>query len=89
MPFELLLLVRARKASAFVSPGVGELAPYFGLSPSEAKVLLALIEGHAPKEIAVSTSVAERTVRNQIAALMQKMYCSRQSELVRLSSLLR
>jgi DNA-binding CsgD family transcriptional regulator len=86
---EALLLVRARQASAFVVPGVEELSSFFGLTTAEAKVLLGLIDGRPPKEIALASGVAERTVRNQIASLMQKMSCSRQSELVRLGSLLR
>ena len=89
LAFEPLLLVRVRKSSVFSTPGVEEVASFFSLTPAEARVLLALIEGRAPREIALTTGVAERTVRNQIASLMQKMSCSRQSELVRLGSLLR
>lgn len=86
---ESLLLVRARKISAFDVPGTAELGAFFGLSVGEAKVLASLIEGRSPKEIALAGHVAESTVRNQIASLMQKMCCNRQTELVRLGSLLR
>ena len=86
---EPLLLVRARKTSAFDVPDAAELATFFGLTVAESRVLLQLVEGHSPKDIAVANSVAERTVRNQIASLMTKMSCTRMSELVRLGSLLR
>jgi DNA-binding CsgD family transcriptional regulator len=86
---ESLLLVRARKTSAFDLPDVAELAMFFGLTVAESRVLLLLIEGRAPKDIAIENKVAERTVRNQVVSLMKKMSCSRLSELVRLGSLLR
>ncbi|SAL00371.1 LuxR family transcriptional regulator [Caballeronia calidae] len=86
---ESLLMVRARKTSAFDVPEAAELATFFGLTVAESRVLLQLVEGHSPKDIAVSNAVAERTVRNQIASLMTKMSCTRMSELVRLGSLLR
>ncbi|MFM0140649.1 helix-turn-helix domain-containing protein [Caballeronia grimmiae] len=86
---ESLLLLRARKTSAFDVPDAAELATFFGLTVAEARVLLRLVEGHSPKDIAVANAVAERTVRNQIASLMVKMSCTRLSELVRLGSLLR
>ncbi|KAA1006197.1 helix-turn-helix transcriptional regulator [Paraburkholderia panacisoli] len=89
MANESLLLVRARKTSAFDVPGVAELGTFFGLSVAESRVLLLLIEGRSPKEVAIANNVAERTVRNQVVALMRKMSCTRLSELVRLGSLLR
>ena len=85
---ENILFVRLCKHSAFKLPEVLELCAHFGITPAEGRVLLALVAGHAPNEIASVSGVAERTVRNQIASLMQKMGCSRQCELVRLGSLL-
>lgn len=85
---ENILFVRIRKNSAFVLPDIEELCTTFGITPAEGRVLLALVSGHAPNELASASGVAERTVRNQIASLMRKMGCNRQSELVRLGSLL-
>jgi DNA-binding CsgD family transcriptional regulator len=85
---ENIFFIRLRKHSAFNLPDVQELCAHFGITPAEGRILLALVAGHAPNEIASVSGVAERTVRNQIASLMQKMDCSRQSELVRLASLL-
>jgi len=86
---EHALFVRMHKNSAFAVPELEELAAFFALTPAEAKVLAGLIAGHTPSEYARTSGVAEATVRNQIASLMRKMSCSRQSELVRLGSLLR
>lgn len=85
---ESTLIVRIRKNSAFAVPGLDELAAFFSLTPAEARVLAALVSGHSPAEYAAATGVATATVRNQISALMRKMSCSRQSELVRLGTLL-
>lgn len=85
---EPTLIVRIRKNSAFTVPGLEELAAFFSLTPAEARVLAALVGGHSPAEYATATGVATATVRNQINSLMRKMSCSRQSELVRLGTLL-
>ncbi|MFL9898899.1 helix-turn-helix transcriptional regulator [Paraburkholderia fungorum] len=85
---EALLFVRLRKASAFTVPAVAELADFFVLTTAEARVLAALVAGHTVSEYAATFGVAERTVRNQIASVMRKMSCSRQSELVRLGAML-
>jgi len=85
---EHALFVRMHKNSAFAVPELGELAAFFVLTPAEARVLAGLIAGHTPREIANAAGLAEATVRNQIASLMRKMSCTRQSELVRLGSLL-
>lgn len=85
---ENILFVRLRKHSAFELPNAQELCAHFGITPAEGRVLLALVAGHTASEIAAVSGVAERTVRNQIASLMQKMGCSRQCELVRLGALL-
>ncbi|WP_081087195.1 helix-turn-helix transcriptional regulator [Burkholderia pseudomultivorans] len=85
---ESTLIVRMRKNSAFAVPGLDELAAFFSLTPAEARVLASLVSGHSPAEYATATGVATATVRNQIGSLMRKMSCSRQSELVRLGTLL-
>jgi len=86
---ETVLLVRIQRASIFSGPEAGELAPFFSITPAEAKTLSALIHGHSPKEQAMSAGLSEHTVRHHIASLMKKMSCNRQSELVRLGSLVR
>lgn len=86
---ESILFVRLCRNSAFAQSDAEELCAHFGLTPAEGRVLAALISGHAPNEYASAAGLAQHTVRNQIAALMRKMGCSRQAELVRLGALLR
>lgn len=88
MSSEVLMLIRLRELSAFRTPQEEDLATFFSLTSAEARVLRSLVAGHSTSEIASTSRVAESTVRNQIASLMRKMSCSRQSELVRLGTLL-
>ncbi|MHB9839706.1 helix-turn-helix transcriptional regulator [Paraburkholderia terrae] len=85
---EPTLFVRFKMLSAFVTPGIEEVAMYFALTSAEARVLVSLVEGHAPADYASSTGLAESTVRNQVASLMHKMSCSKVSEVVRLATVL-
>ncbi|CAG9236807.1 DNA-binding transcriptional regulator, CsgD family [Paraburkholderia caribensis] len=85
---ETTLFVRFKTLSAFATPSIEETAAYFALTPAEARVLVSLVEGHAPADYASSVGLAERTVRNQIASLMHKMSCNKVSELVRLATAL-
>jgi DNA-binding CsgD family transcriptional regulator len=84
---EPALIVRLRQNSAFTAARVAELATVFRLSGAEARVLAALVDGHSPRDFATMTGVSPNTVRKQIRALMRKMQCTRQVELVKLALL--
>jgi len=62
----------------------GQFAKTYRLTPQEAKVLQGIIEGYCLKEIASHHDVSFNTVRSQLASVMQKTYCKRQKDLVRL-----
>lgn len=64
-----------------IEPGL--LGTAFGITPAESRVLAALMAGVRPKEFAALHKVSLATVRTQIAALMDKMDCERQADLVR------
>ena len=64
-----------------IEPGL--LSTAFGITPAESRVLAALMAGVRPKEFAASHQVSLATVRTQIAALMDKMDCERQTDLIR------
>ncbi|WP_254926143.1 helix-turn-helix transcriptional regulator [Bordetella genomosp. 11] len=83
-----MLLVRMRRKSAFATPDAERLASVFDITRGEAAVLAGLAAGHSVDEIAVLRRTAVLTVRKQVASLMKKMECNRQSELVRLACLL-
>lgn len=85
---ERMLLVRLRRRSAFAMPDVARLKSVFNITRAEAAVLAGLAAGHNVEEVATLRQASVLTVRKQVASLLSKMECHRQSELVRLASLL-
>ncbi len=83
-----MLLVRMRRKSAFAQPDVDRLEAVFAITRAEAAVLAGLAMGHSVEEVATLRHASVLTVRKQVASLLNKMECNRQSELVRLASLL-
>jgi DNA-binding CsgD family transcriptional regulator len=86
---ELVLFIRMKKRSVFEFASSSELAAFFSLTPAEAQVLAAIIAGHAAGDYAGQEGISTITARNQLASAMRKMGCNKQSELVRLGSILR
>ena len=72
-------LARARAAD------FDRLAPFARLTPREASVLRALIEGRSAQEIATAGPVALATVRTQIRAILHKLGVSSQLAAVALA----
>jgi DNA-binding CsgD family transcriptional regulator len=64
------------------------LVDLFGLTPSEARVTMLLVSGLEPKEISEITEKTQNTVRFQLKVIYRKTGVSRQSQLVRLVSML-
>lgn len=62
----------------------GRFAKKHRLTPQETKILQGIVEGYCLKEIAYHHAVSFNTVRSQLASVMQKTYCKRQKDLVRL-----
>lgn len=62
-------------------------AQLFNLTPAEARLLMLLFSGHDATECTVSLNVALGTVRKQIASILRKTGCHRQSELMRICSM--
>lgn len=83
-----MMLVRMRRKSAFARPDVHKLEALFAITGAEAAVLAGLAAGHSVEEVATLRRASVLTVRKQVASLLSKMECHRQSELVRLASLL-
>jgi len=83
-----MLLLRMRRKSAFAPPDIDRLESVFAITRAEAAVLAGLATGHSVDEVAMLRNASVLTVRKQVASLLRKMECSRQSELVRLASLL-
>ena len=60
------------------------LREWFGLTPAEARVALAVTDGLSVKEIAERSASSSETVRNQLKTVFSKVGVHRQAELVRL-----
>lgn len=64
------------------------LIALFGLTPAEARVAMLLVSGLGPKQISQQTETTQNTVRFQLKVIYRKTGASRQSQLVRLVSML-
>ena len=75
--------------SAPSEPGVAPMDAFvrhFGLTPSETRVLLAILRGETPRGIAKAHGLALPTVRTHLSRLYDKTATSGQTALVRLTS---
>jgi DNA-binding CsgD family transcriptional regulator len=79
-----LILVKPLRAEGSSAEKIARIRKVFHLTPAEARVALALADGHAPKAYADAQGVSVETVRSQIKTIYQKMDVQRQAELVAL-----
>jgi DNA-binding CsgD family transcriptional regulator len=68
------------------TPSERELAEFFGLSPAESRLAMALLAGKTLRDIAAASGVQITTVRTQLGSILQKVGVTRQSELIRILS---
>ncbi|MDR5800121.1 LuxR C-terminal-related transcriptional regulator [Caballeronia sp. LZ001] len=80
-------VLRIERRHIFRRPEVATLQSVLGLSQAEARMLCELICGHSVNECAAILDVSIATVRKHLAATLKKTSCSRQSELMRLASI--
>jgi PAS domain S-box-containing protein len=76
------IFIRDLEARLTVAPEV--LGKLFGLTPAEARVVVELVKGKRPQEVATDLNVTVNTVRNQLKQIFSKTNTGRQSELVSL-----
>jgi DNA-binding CsgD family transcriptional regulator len=60
------------------------LSQLYGLSPSEARVLMELTSGRSVNQIAAANRVSRNTVRTQLQRILEKTGTNRQAEAVAL-----
>ncbi len=60
-----------------------KLQEFFGLSPAEVRVALAIFNGQTPKEAAASLGISFFTVRGHLVRVFEKTNTNRQAQLVR------
>lgn len=82
MATETCVLLRMRREASHLLPDPEQLKVAFGITFAEARVLAALVAGQTAAQYATAAGVSVHTVRSQIATLMGKLQCSRQSQLV-------
>lgn len=77
-------LVMIRGIETPTGKGARTLTQLHGLTPTEARVAIALAQGHAPEEIATLFGIGLGTVRTHLKSTMAKTGTNRQSQLVAL-----
>jgi DNA-binding CsgD family transcriptional regulator len=60
------------------------ISAVFPLTPAEAQVARALLDGQSTEELADRLGITVQTARTHVKRVLQKTECRRQSELVRL-----
>jgi DNA-binding CsgD family transcriptional regulator/PAS domain-containing protein len=68
------------------SPSEKDLAEFFGLSPAESRLAVALLAGKKLAEVAMEFGVRITTLRTQLSSILQKTGVTRQVDLIRLLS---
>jgi DNA-binding CsgD family transcriptional regulator len=68
------------------SPSERDLAEFFGLSPAESRLAVALLAGKKLREIALDWGVQITTLRTQLSSILRKTGVTRQVDLIRLLS---
>lgn len=76
------IFIRDLEVRQSVPPEV--LGKLFGLTPAEARVVVELVKGKRPQEVADDLNVSLNTVRNQLKQIFSKTNTGRQSELISL-----
>jgi DNA-binding CsgD family transcriptional regulator len=79
-PARYLLLVEVPRSESLQA--ARSVAPLFGLSPAEVRVLGGLLEGASPAGIAQASGTSLPTVRTQISQILAKTGTSGQTELL-------
>lgn len=66
-----------------ITPAEAALCAQFGLTPAEARLTAALLDGEHLDDYAVRTGLSPHTVKTQLKAVFAKTGCGRQADLVR------
>lgn len=73
-----------RKAALAMSPRSEVIGKIFKLTPTELRVLLAIVEVGGVPEVAAALGVADTTIRTHVSRLFEKTGTARQADLVKL-----
>ena len=84
MHLALVVLASASQQVGVVGVGAPVLQELWGLTPTEARLALALTAGQSIKSFAEAEGCSWHTVRTHLRSAMRKCGCSRQLDLVQL-----
>ncbi len=79
-PLALLILHDPQRRPDLDAFAIGQT---FDLTPAEAKVAVAVAQGHSVKTVALNTGNSVATVRTHLRSIFPKLGASHQSDLVR------
>jgi len=68
------------------APSERDLAEFFGLSPAESRLAMALLARNVLHDIAAASGVRITTARTQLSSILRKVGVTRQAELIRVLS---
>jgi DNA-binding CsgD family transcriptional regulator len=71
------------------SASAQDLADFFGLSPAEGRLAVALMSGKRLADIAIAFGVQVTTLRTQLSSVLKKVGVQRQADLIRVLSSVR
>lgn len=80
------VLVFVRDPESGLELSSGDVSAFLGLTPAEARVLIAIADGASLADVSRSLSLSRNTVRSHLQHIFAKTGVSRQSELVLLAS---
>ncbi|MDF2763968.1 MAG: LuxR family transcriptional regulator [Rhodospirillales bacterium] len=80
------VLVFVRDPESGFELSSGDVSAFLGLTPAEARVLIAIADGASLADVSRSLSLSRNTVRSHLQHIFAKTGVSRQSELVLLAS---
>jgi DNA-binding CsgD family transcriptional regulator len=84
MAYTAVAALFVRKAALTMSSRSEVIAKTFKLTPTELRVLLAIVEIGGVPEVAAALGVAETTIRTHVSRLLAKTGATRQADLVKL-----
>ena len=84
MSYTASVALFVRKAALTVSSVPQAIGSAFKLTPTELRVLLAIVEVGGVPDVAIACGVADTTIRTHVGRLFEKMGVARQADLVKL-----
>src|SRR5215471_18315261 len=75
-----------RKAALEIPSAPDVIAKAYHLTPTELRVLMAIVEVGGVPEVAVALGIAETTVKTHLSRVFQKTGATRQADLVKLAA---